>query len=34
LTSALRSLSASVGEMPDSEWWLGWASADELDAAS
>jgi len=34
LTSALRSLSASVGEMPDSEWWLGWVSADELDAAS
>jgi DNA-binding MarR family transcriptional regulator len=34
LTSALKSLSASVGEVPESEWWLGWASLDELDAAS
>ena len=25
LTAALKSLSASVGEVPESEWWLRWA---------
>jgi len=34
LTSALKQLSASVGEVPESEWWLGWASPEEFDAAS
>lgn len=34
LTAALKSLSASVGEIPDSEWWLGWANREDLDTAS
>lgn len=34
LTAALRSLSISVGELPDSEWWLGWADRQDLDPAS
>jgi len=34
LTAALKSLSASVGEIPDSEWWLGWANRKDLDTAS
>ncbi len=34
LTAALKSLSSSVGEVPESEWWLGWTSSDELETAS
>jgi len=34
LTAALRSLSTSVGEVPESEWWLGWTTPDEVPAAS
>jgi DNA-binding MarR family transcriptional regulator len=34
LTAALRSLSTSVGEVPESEWWLGWTRPDELPAVS
>ncbi len=34
LTAALKSLSESVGELPESEWWLGWATIEELDPAS
>jgi DNA-binding MarR family transcriptional regulator len=30
VTQALRSLSAAVGEVPESEWWLGWAASDDL----
>ncbi|WP_239134351.1 MarR family winged helix-turn-helix transcriptional regulator [Rugosimonospora africana] len=32
VTQALRSLSAAVGEVPESEWWLGWADVDEVPA--
>jgi DNA-binding MarR family transcriptional regulator len=34
LTAALKSLSTSVGEVPENEWWLGWTSPDALQAAS
>jgi len=27
LTAALRSLAVTAGELPDSEWWLGWHNA-------
>jgi DNA-binding MarR family transcriptional regulator len=33
VTSALRSLSESVGEPPETEWWLGWANAPEAEAS-
>jgi DNA-binding MarR family transcriptional regulator len=33
VTQALRSLSAAVGEVPDSEWWLGWAGVDDVPAS-
>jgi DNA-binding MarR family transcriptional regulator len=29
VTQALRSLSSAVGEVPESEWWLGWSATDE-----
>jgi DNA-binding MarR family transcriptional regulator len=28
LTAALRSLADTAGELPDSEWWLGWHEGD------
>lgn len=29
LTDALRALSTAAGDVPESEWWMGWASADD-----
>jgi DNA-binding MarR family transcriptional regulator len=29
LTDALRALSAAAGDVPESEWWMGWASPDD-----
>jgi len=26
VTKALRSLSAATGEIPDEDWWMGWAN--------
>lgn len=34
LTAGLKSLSESVGELPESEWWLGWTNLEELEPAS
>ena len=28
VTTALRSLAVTAGELPDSEWWLGWHQSD------
>ena len=28
LTAALRQLADTAGELPDSEWWLGWHEGD------
>jgi hypothetical protein len=33
VSAALRSLSESVGEPPETEWWLGWANAPEAEAS-
>jgi DNA-binding MarR family transcriptional regulator len=31
VVAALRSMAASAGELPESEWWLGWASNQEAE---
>jgi DNA-binding MarR family transcriptional regulator len=31
VSAALRSLAVTAGEMPDSEWWLGWHDGDTRD---
>ena len=28
VTAALRSLAVTAGELPESEWWLGWHQTD------
>ena len=33
VTAALRSLSTSVGELPEAEWWLGWANDQDAEAS-
>jgi DNA-binding MarR family transcriptional regulator len=33
VTTALRSLATTAGELPDSEWWLGWHNAGPAPAA-
>ncbi len=29
VTTALRSLTATAGEIPENEWWLGWTNPDD-----
>jgi DNA-binding MarR family transcriptional regulator len=34
VTAALRSFADAAGEVPEDEWWLGWASDQDQEAAS